>query len=180
MDDSPQLLRPLDVIGVRTALPAGDVVVLLRPSAPSADEDGLVLPVMIGPREGLAIASYQAGIVPQRPQTHDLMLTLLRAAGRDVERAIITSLSDGVFHALVELDDGTEVDARTSDAIALALRAHAPVLCRPQVLTDGGIWVPLDSLGDESEGGSAHEDELERFREFLDSVGPEDFEEPTS
>lgn len=177
-------LRPMTVLGVRVHIPLGEVVVLLRPEVPGPDEEGLLLPVTIGPREGAAIQAVRAGIVPPRPQTHDLMLSLLRAAGREVDRVEIVALRSGVFFAEIVLSDGTRVDSRTSDAIALALRAEAPVLCHPHVLAEAGMVEMSDGEETVPEeppiGAMPSESELAQFRAFLESVEPEDFEDTES
>ena len=83
----------------------------------------------------------------------------------------LTAVVDGVVHASLELRGGTHVDARASDAVVLALRAQAPVLCAPEVLAEAG----LPARGAD---GSPEEDEetaLDDFRAFLDGVAPEDF-----
>jgi bifunctional DNase/RNase len=77
----------------------------------------------------------------------------------------ITDLSDGVFYATLVFDSGTQVSARPSDAIALALRTGAAVVGAEQVLDEAGLNLPNED-----------EDEVEKFREFLDQVSPEDFE----
>jgi bifunctional DNase/RNase len=82
----------------------------------------------------------------------------------------ITALEDGVFYAVVTFVDGTEVGARPSDAIALALRTGAPIRGAEAVLDAAGIELPAE----DDEPVSA-EDEVQQFREFLDHVSPEDF-----
>lgn len=136
-----------------------------------------MLPVSIGPREGAAIAAVQAGVVPPRPQTHDLMLNLLRETGHEVGHVVITDLRGGVFYSEIVLDDGQRVDARTSDAVALALRAEAPVLCEPEVLAEGAVF---EDDGEQPPAEELSESDLAQFRSFLDSVEPEDFGEATS
>lgn len=167
----------MSVVGVRVLVPRGDIVLLLRPLAPQDGEERLVLPVSIGPREGAAIASVQAGVVPPRPQTHDLMLNLLRETGHEVGHIVITELRGGVFYSEIVLDDGIRVDSRTSDAIALALRADSPVLCEPEVLAEGGVH---EDDGEVTDAAALSEREVAQFREFLDNVEPEDFEDESS
>lgn len=159
-------------------VPLGEVVLVLVPETP-----GTVLPVTIGPREGAAIASVLAGIVPSRPLTHDLTLSLVRAAGRDVARVEIVGLRGGVFFAEIVLDDGTRVDARTSDAVALALRAGVPILCADRILAEAGEIDTEPAAGGDPLGeaaGAGAESELAQFRAFLESVEPEDFDDADS
>lgn len=153
----------LVVLGVRVDTGSNEVALLLAPlDAPGLDR---VLPVAIGPAEGAAIATHEAGILPPRPQTHDLALMLLRAAGAELAAVEIIDLVDGVFFAEVVLTNGSRVDARTSDAVALAVRAEVPIRCREEVFGAAAVLV----------SPAAGEEEVERFREFLDQVDPEDF-----
>ena len=154
-------MKPLDVIGVRVEMPSNQPLVLLR------ERDGdRYLPIWIGAVEATAIAFAQQGVVPPRPLPHDLIRDLLTAVGREVVAVRITDLKDGVFYAVLDLGDGLDVSARPSDAIAVALRTGSPLYGAPEVLDTAGIEVPEEE-----------EQEVEAFREFLDTVSPEDFEE---
>jgi bifunctional DNase/RNase len=150
---------PVDVLGVRQLGDQEVVVLLLDPGS------GLVVPIAIGPREATAIASAQAGVVPPRPMTHDLLRDVLRATGVELEATCVVALRDGVFYAELSLSNGERVDSRASDAIALAVRTGAPVLCAAEVVARAGVEV-VDDAGAR---------EVERFRSFLDGVEPEDF-----
>ena len=96
----------------------------------------------------------------------------------------ITDLSDGVFFAELVFDGGRTISARPSDAIALALRVDAPVVAAPEVLDEAGIALPDDDeneLADDLADGETavpSEGEVERFREFLEGISPEDFGTP--
>lgn len=160
----PGVMEPVEVVGVRMEMPSNTPIVLLRQS-----EGSTYLPIWVGAVEATAIAFAQQGIVPPRPLTHDLMVNLLGALNVQVERIEITALQDGVFYAQVILSSGASVSARPSDAIALALRVEAPILADSAVLAEAGIELPEEAPADE---------EVERFREFLDQVSPEDFMEP--
>lgn len=154
-------MRAVDVVGVRVEMASNQPIVLLR------EVDGeRYLPIWIGAAEATAIAFAQQGVVPARPLTHDLLRDVLAALGRTVVQVRITELTDGVFYALLVFDGGVEVSARPSDAIALALRTGTPIFAADDVLGEAGIEVPDEQ-----------EDEVERFREFLDQVSPEDFDE---
>jgi len=158
-------VKPLDVVGVRVEMPSNQPIVLLR------EIDGeRYLPIWIGAVEATAIAFAQQGVVPPRPLTHDLMRDVVEALGRQLSQVNITDLEDGVFFATLVFDDGTEVSARPSDAIALALRTGSSIFGAEGVLESAGIMIPDEE-----------EDEVEKFREFLDQISPEDFEsgEPT-
>jgi uncharacterized protein len=123
------------------------------------------LPIWIGAVEATAIAFAQQGVVPPRPLTHDLMKDLLDALGQELTEVQITEMKDGVFFATLVLGSGVEVGARPSDSIALALRTGSRIVCAEEVLDEVGLAVPAEQ-----------EDEVERFREFLDHVTPDDFE----
>lgn len=148
-------------MGVRVEMPSNNPIVLLRER-----DGGRYLPIWVGAVEATAIAYAQQGIVPPRPLTHDLLRDLLGALGVTVTEVRITALEDGVFYAVIGLSTGVEVSARPSDAIALALRVDAPIRGAEEVLEAAGIDLP-----DEGQD----EDQVEKFREFLDQVSPEDF-----
>ncbi|OPZ56043.1 MAG: hypothetical protein BWY91_00630 [bacterium ADurb.BinA028] len=151
----------VDVLGVRVEMPTNQPIVLLR------ERDGeRYLPIWIGAAEATAIAYAQQGVVPPRPLTHDLLKDTLEALGHALVRVRIDELRDKVFYATLVVD-GTEISARPSDGIALALRTASPILVHEDVFTAAGITMAPEE-----------DDEVERFREFLDQVSPEDFEAP--
>jgi uncharacterized protein len=141
-------------------MPSNQPIVLLREV--SGDR---YLPIWIGAVEATAIAFAQQGVVPPRPLTHDLIKDLLNATGQDLSEVRITEMKDGIFYAVLVFGSGVEVSARPSDSIALALRTGSKIVCAEQVLDEAGLEVPDEQ-----------EDEVEKFREFLDHVSPEDFE----
>jgi bifunctional DNase/RNase len=155
-------VNELDVVGVRVEMPSNQPIVLLK------EADGeRYLPIWIGAVEATAIAFAQQGVVPPRPLTHDLIRDLLKAAGQELAQVRITSLQDGVFYAELVFTSGLEVSARPSDAIAIALRTGSPIFGAEEVLEEAGISIPDEQ-----------EDEVEKFREFLDQISPEDFGPP--
>lgn len=149
----------LDVVGVRVETPSNQPIVLLREV-----EGDRFLPIWIGAVEATAIAFAQQGVVPARPLTHDLMRDVVSALDHTLEAVRITDLTDGVFYAVLVFDGGAEVSARPSDAIALALRTGTPIFGAESVLDEAGIPIPEEE-----------EDEVEKFREFLDQISPDDF-----
>jgi bifunctional DNase/RNase len=151
-------VRELSVVGVRVELPSNQPIVLLR----EVDGDRY-LPIWIGAVEATAIAYEQQGVKPARPLTHDLLRDILAALQAPLKAVEITELKENVFYADLLIGD-LRVSARPSDSIALALRVGAPIRCADQVLTEAGIVIPDEQ-----------EDEVEKFREFLDQVRPEDF-----
>ena len=154
-------MREVDVVGVRVEMPSNQPIVLLREVAGER-----YLPIWIGAVEATAIAFAQQGVTPPRPLTHDLMKDVLDATGHSLDEVRITDVQDGVFYALLVFDGGVEVSARPSDSIALALRTGSRIVCEDSVLEEAGLAVPAEQ-----------EDEVEKFREFLDHVTPDDFEE---
>jgi len=152
-------LHPLQVVGVRVELPANQPVVLLR------EEDGVrYLPIWIGAVEASAIAFQQQGVQTLRPLTHDLLRDVISALGVQLKQVSITELRDDVFYAELQFSNGTTVSARPSDAIALALRTETPIMGEESVLATVGISIPEED-----------DDEVERFREFLDTISADDF-----
>ena len=155
-------MSEMRVVGVRVELPANQPILLLRET--SGDR---YLPIWIGSVEATAIALEQQGVKPARPLTHDLLKDVIEALGRRVENVRIVEVRDNVYYAELVFDGGLAVSSRTSDAIALALRVGCPILGAEPVLEAGGIPVPEED-----------EDEVEKFRVFLDQVSAEDFEHP--
>ena len=131
-----------------------------------------MLPIFIGGPEATAIAFALDGVVTPRPMTHDLMKDLLDDLGARVERIVVTDLSDRTFFAEIHLKaNGTthQVSSRPSDAIALAVRVGAPIFAAEEVVDEAATVIEDDADDSESE------DVVERFREFIDKVSPEDF-----
>jgi bifunctional DNase/RNase len=101
-------------------------------------EGETILPIWVGAYEANAIALEIEKMVPQRPMTHDLLRNIIFQTGYAVERVIVTDLRDNTFYASIELigknDERVSLDARPSDAIALALRADCPIFIAQKVL----------------------------------------------
>ena len=155
-------VRELDVVGVRVEMPSNNPIVLLR------ERDGdRYLPIWIGAPEASAIAFAQQGVVPPRPLTHDLLQDVIEALGRELEEVRITAIRDGVFHAELVFDGGLTRQlaarrTRSPSRCASAAGSSAPTRC----------WRPAGSRSPDED-----EDEVEKFREFLDQISPEDFGE---
>ena len=155
---------PLELVGVRIELPTNQPIVLLREVGGDR-----YLPIWIGAVEATAIAFALEGVEPQRPLTHDLLKDLTDGLGAKVERVVVNDLREGIYYADLVLGvNGGEVvvSARPSDAIALAARTEALLFATPAVLEEAGVEIRDDQDEDA---------EVERFREFLDTVRPEDF-----
>ena len=169
----------MEIVGVRIEMPSNQPIVLLK------EVDGSrFLPIWVGAVEATAIAFAQQGMIAQRPLTHDLIANILEAADLTLTAVQVVQLKDGIFYAELQVrtDSGTvlKISARPSDAIAIALRTKSNILADSDLLDEVGIDIPERLLGDGvgglgagGEGGS--DVELERFREFLDQINPEDF-----
>ena len=169
----------MEVVGVRIEMPSNQPIVLLKEV-----EGSRFLPIWVGAVEATAIAFAQQGMVAQRPLTHDLIANILEAADLTMTAVQVVQLKDGIFYAELQVrtDSGTvlKISARPSDAIAIALRTKSNILADSDLLDEVGIDIPERLLGDGEiglgTGGEAGSDvELERFREFLDQINPEDF-----
>jgi uncharacterized protein len=153
----------MELAGVRVELPTNQPIVLLKEK-----EGERYLPIWIGAAEAAAIALALQGVVTPRPMTHDLLKNILEDLGVTVNRIVVTELREGTFFAQLDIHrngDSLEISSRPSDAIALAVRMTVPIYASEDVLSEASILIP----GDEDE-------EVEKFREFLENVTPEDFE----
>jgi bifunctional DNase/RNase len=152
-------VRQMEVVGVRVEMPTNQPIVLLKET-----QGERYLPIWIGPMEATAIAYAQQGLVPVRPLTHDLLRDILEALDVQLRTVNITALRNGTFFADLIFSNGKEVSARPSDSIALALRTGATIFAAEEILEEAGIAIPDEQ-----------KDEVEKFREFLDTITPEDF-----
>jgi bifunctional DNase/RNase len=150
-------LNEMVVESVRVHMMSSQHVVILRDTGHDR-----YLPIWIGPWEANAIASRLQGVVPERPMTHDLFSQALEELGVTVKQIVVSDLAEDTFRARLLLQvDGREfdLDARPSDAIALAVRAGVPIFATDAVLDRAGV-IP--------EG--AEEERLSVFREFVNSL----------
>jgi bifunctional DNase/RNase len=132
-------------------------------------ESSRLLPIWIGHAEATAILLELQRVHAPRPMTHDLLFNVIRELGYRVERVEITRLEDSTFYAdLILMADGKTVtiDARPSDSIALAVRANASIAVAEDVLDAAGL-TPDEEYDEEAE--------VDRFRDFLENVNPQDF-----
>jgi bifunctional DNase/RNase len=151
--------RAVEVVGVRVEMPSNQPIVLLK------EIDGArYLPIWLGAVEATAIAFAQQNLTPPRPMTHDLLASTITTLGSHLDAVHLTELKNGIFYAELRFQGGQVLSARPSDAIALALRTGAPILASEALLDEAGIDIPDQA-----------EDEVEKFREFLDQINPEDF-----
>jgi len=159
------MLIPMEVIGVRVEMPSNQPIVLLK------EIDGArFLPIWVGAVEATSIAFAQQGVEPPRPLTHDLMNNLVDLLDATLTAVHLTEIKDGIFYATMLLRDSKggqlTISARPSDAIALAVRSHSNILATQELLDEIGIEIPQ---------GDGENQEVEKFREFLDQINPEDF-----
>lgn len=154
---------PVEVVGVRIEMPSNQPIVLLKEISGSR-----YLPIWVGTQEATAIAFSQQGLTPQRPLTHDLLVNILAAEKIKLRSVHLTEIRDGIFYSeLILVDEAGQeqkVSSRPSDAVALAVRVEAPILARTELFDEAGISIPDQG-----------EDEIEKFKEFLDEISPEDF-----
>lgn len=166
----------MTVAGIRMDPPQNDPVLLLREvSGPR------YLPIWIGQGEATAIATKLQGVEPRRPLTHDLIVDLLETLGRSVTEVRITGLQEGTFFADLVLDGDQTVSARPSDSVAMAVRLEVPIFAEEEVLAEAGLLLPDEEIAAEA-GESGEEppadEEVEAFKEFLDSISADDFKAP--
>lgn len=134
------------------------------------------LPIIIGGFEAQAIALGREKLHTSRPMTHDLLKNFAQSFGIEVIEVIIHKFKEGVFHALLVCrKDGliSQIDARTSDAIALAIRFNCPIYTYEQILSEAGIIIEQDADGDDSPTSQISESELEaeenEFSQYITS-----------
>ena len=149
----------MEVVGVRVEMPTNQPIVLLKEA-----HGERYLPIWIGMTEATAIAMAQAEEPPPGRSPTTCSGTCSSALGVRLRTVNIVALRDGIFFADLVFSNGVEVSARPSDSIALALRTGARIFASEEVVQEAGVIIPDDQ-----------EDEVEKFREFLDTITPEDF-----
>jgi len=158
---------------VRVDLQSNTPVLLLQ----ETEGEGRTLPIFIGTPEATAIAYALQGVAMPRPMTHDLMKDLLASLEVDVERVVITELRASTYYAELHLRWGSRrvvVSSRPSDAVAVAVRTESPLYVSDELMDTEGILLAIDTAEEDEEEASS--DELVgQFRQFLDSIKPEDF-----
>ena len=158
-------MQEMVIYGVSFDLVGKQPIVLLK----TADRNKF-LPIWIGHPEAAAILMKLQGAVTPRPLTHDLITEVLGQLDAQILRITVTELKDSTFYASITVaqnGDEIEIDSRPSDAIALAVRAEAPIFVADEVISESAI---------EFEGDDIDEDDLvDEFRSFLDNVTPDEF-----
>ncbi len=158
-------MKEMQVHGVNLDVMTNQPVVILKDA-----EAKRFLPIWIGQFEATSILMELQGVKSTRPLTHDLLRSAFEAVQTKVLKVVINDIQDGTFYARIYLENGTnnqfDLDARPSDAIALAVRVNAPIFAVDSVVDKASV------MSDEGE-----DDEVERFKEFIETVNPEDFKE---
>ncbi|MGO9560459.1 MAG: bifunctional nuclease family protein [Acidimicrobiales bacterium] len=157
---------------VRVDLQSSNPVVLLEETEGAHRS----LPIFVGAPEATAIAFALQGVELPRPMTHDLMTEVLQTLGTRLERVVVTKLVESTFFAELQLKTGElsrVISCRPSDAIALALRTHSPLYVADDLMDAEGLLIEPDE--DDVDEEESPEEIVGEFREFLDSVRPEDF-----
>jgi bifunctional DNase/RNase len=158
-------MHEMVIYGVSFDLVGKQPIVLLK----TADGNKF-LPIWIGHPEAAAILMRLQGASTPRPMTHDLVTDILSQLDAQVVKITVTELRDSTFYAQITVaQDGSEIeiDSRPSDAIALAIRAEAPIFVADRVIEESAI---------EFEGEEVNEEEIvSEFKQFLENVSPDEF-----
>ena len=152
----------MKVAGIALDASTRTPIVLLRDP-----DDRRALPIYIGQDQARSIITALENPKPPRPLTHDLMVNILAECDWAIERIIVHAWQDNTFYAVLTLKQGEvkkEIDARPSDAIALALRTNSPIWVMEEVVVDASI--PVDRDADEAE--------RQAFRDFVSNISPEE------
>ena len=159
----------MELVGVKVRMPATTPVLVLR----EMSGDRRSVPIFIGGPEAHAIDLAVTGTKTARPMTHDLFVEVVQGLGASFERVVVTKLIDGTFHAdlVLRTKDGSETkfSARTSDSVAIAVRAGVPIFAEADLVDEVGFIEEEDSEPADAE------ELVEELRSFLDEVNPEDF-----
>ena len=165
----------VEVVGLRVELPSNQPVLVLR----EVEGRRRVLTIYIGGPEASAIHTALEGTQPPRPLTHDLSVMLIEALAAKLDRVIVTEIRDQTYFAEIVLRTSAGevgVSGRPSDAVALAVRAGAGIFASVDLLDEVG----RELSEDEPESEEAEEAVVDEFRDFLETISPEDFSDPTS
>jgi bifunctional DNase/RNase len=161
-------MQEMQIYGVSFDLVGKQPIVLLKTA-----EGNKFLPIWIGHPEAAAILMKLQSASTPRPMTHDLVTDMLDQLGAQVTRITVTELRENTFYAQITVQqDGSEVeiDSRPSDAIALAIRADAPIFAADEVIEESAIEFEGDEINQED-----LEKEVSKFKQFLDHVSPDEF-----
>ena len=161
-------MQEMHIYGVSFDLVGKQPIVLLK-----TVDGNKFLPIWIGHPEAAAILMKLQSATTPRPMTHDLVTDILEQLGAQVVRITVTELRENTFYAQITVQqDGTEIeiDSRPSDAIALAIRADAPIFAAERVIEESAIEFEGDEVTEEQ-----LEAEVTKFKAFLEDVTPDQF-----
>jgi len=163
----------VELVGVSVEVASNTPIVVLQ----ELEGETRSLSIFIGGPEATAIAFALEGVQAPRPLTHDLFKDVLDAVSIEIERVVVSELKEATFFAELHLTSGTEswvVSSRPSDALALAARVDCPIFVNESVMDEAGV---ADVIEDEVVGddGGNPDEVVAEFRQFIDSVNPEDF-----
>lgn len=161
----------VELVEVRVEMPGNTPIVLLRERSGARR----LLPILIGDAEARAIVYAVDRIQTPRPMTHDLFRDVLETLGVGVRQIVVTELRDRTFFAelhLVEGENRSVVSARPSDAIALAVRTGCPIFVHDAVLDEAGY---VEEERERPADDPQPDEVIAQFKDFLESVNPEDF-----
>ena len=173
-------MLPLDIASLAFD-PSTQQPVLLLKLAGSPDPAERLVPISLGRPEAHAIITAANGISLSRPMTHDLLVSIMQAAGLSLTRVEISSFDKGTFLATLDLQRSSgeriTIDARPSDAIALALRIHAPLFIADNVYQETSVKTQIAGVESSMEDGVDFGPQklLKDFHEFIQHIEPEDF-----
>ncbi|MHB1253348.1 MAG: bifunctional nuclease family protein, partial [Candidatus Humimicrobiaceae bacterium] len=162
MEDKDSLIK-VQLEGVRMEYPSQKPIILLK------EENGeRFLPIWVGAFEASAIALEIVNFKTSRPMTHDIIIKIIKDLGAKVDFIAVTDIINDTFYAVLNLMNTEEqtisIDLRPSDAIAIAVRSKCPIFASKLVLENAGLKI------------SSIEEEIEKFKDFLDHTNPEDFD----
>ena len=166
-------MHEVELLGVRVEMPTNAPMILLQ----ERDGEGRIVPIYIGAPEATAIALALDGVGTPRPMTHDLLRDVLDELSVDVDKVVVTELRDKTFYAEIHLVREGEthvVSSRPSDAVALAVRTGTSIYVEAAVVDEVGYTEVDDEVAADP---GEREEVVEEFKEFLDSISPEDFED---
>jgi bifunctional DNase/RNase len=158
-------MQRMQIYGVSFDMVGKQPIVLLK-----TDDGNRFLPIWIGHPEAAAILMKLQGASTPRPMTHDLLSEMLDQLDAKCERVSVTELRDNTFYASITLSvNGSEIeiDSRPSDALALAVRTEAPIYAAEEVIEESSIEFEHEV--------EDQEEVVEKFKDFLENVSPEDF-----
>ncbi len=157
----------MSIYGINLDLFSSSPIVILK-----VEDENRYLPIWIGQPEARSILMKLQNQEFSRPLTHDLAINLVTELGGSMEKVTVTELKDSTFFATISLQiDGrtVEIDSRPSDAIALAVRAGAEIFAADEVIEEAAV------VFEEAMEESPEEEVVDKFKDWMNRVSPEDF-----